>query len=108
MTVFTSRTGVTRDLELDIDRICEYEEDHQEWSLFKVFDKIAECPRFTDLNLVATFVGYPDFKTFVEDGFSMEDLANVVQRSKLLGFTDTDQEPERECLPPAETDSATY
>lgn len=87
MTLFTSFTGVVRDLDLDVDRICAYEEEHPEWSLFKVFDKIAECPRFTDLNLVATFVGYPDYKTFIEDGFNMEDLANVVQKSRLLGFT---------------------
>lgn len=87
MTLFVSSTGIEKDLDLDVDKICAYEEQHPDWSLFKVFDKIADCPRFTDLNLVATFVGYPDYKSFVEDGFDMEDLAGVVQKSKLLGFT---------------------
>lgn len=87
MTLFTSSTGVVRDLDLDVDRICAYEEEHPDWSLFKVFGKIADCPRFTDLNLISTFVGYPDYKSFVADGFGFEDLAKVVQGSSLLGFT---------------------
>lgn len=87
MTVFVSSKGIERDLDLDVDKICAYEEDHPDWSLFKVFGKIADCPRFTDLNLIAGFIGYPSYKEFVADGFTFEDLAKVVQESSLLGFT---------------------
>lgn len=87
MTLFTSSTGVVKDLDLDVDKICAYEEQHPDWSLFNVFGKLAECPRFTDFNLLAGFIGYPDYKSFVADGFGVEDLAKIVQESSLLGFT---------------------
>lgn len=86
MTLMTSRTGTVKDLDLDIDAICAYEADHPDWSLAQLMEGMPRM-RFTDLNLMATFIGYADYRAFVDDGFSMEDLAGTIEGSRYLGFT---------------------
>lgn len=98
MTVFTSSTGIVKDLDIDIDRVCAYEEEHPEWSLFHYIQDVAKCPRFTDMNLIATFVGYPSFKAWVQDGFSFEQLAEVISKSSIMGFTDSEEEEPTEVV----------
>lgn len=86
MTLMTSKKGITKDIDLDIDAICAYEEEHPEWSLFQLLEKMKSA-RFTDMNLLARFLGYQDFRAWADDGYTFEDMAGAVQGSKFLGFT---------------------
>lgn len=88
MTEFTSSTGVVRDVELDLDAICAYEESHPGWSLMDLMDSMKRL-RFTDLDLMARFLGFAGYKAFVSDGFTMSMMADMVTGSKFLGFTDS-------------------
>lgn len=88
MTMFTSSRGATRDVDIDIDAVCAYEEDHPDWSLVDLLNNM-ERMRFTDLNLLVSFLGFEDYKTFIEEGFSLEDLNAMLESSKYLGFTDS-------------------
>lgn len=86
MTMMATSAGAVKDLDLDLDFICGYETDHPDWSLFDMFEKMKR-PRFTDLDLMSRCIGYPSFREFVADGFTIEDMASVIQGSRYLGFT---------------------
>ncbi len=88
MTLMTSSKGITKDIDLDIDAICAYEETHPDWSILKLLEKMKDA-RFSDMNLLARFLGYADFRAWAEDGYTFEDMAGAVQGSKFLGFTDS-------------------
>lgn len=88
MTVFTSSTGVERDIDLDLDAICAYEDAHPGWALMDLVQQM-ERVRFTDLNLMSRFLGFADYKDFVDNGFSFAQMAEMVQGSRYLGFTDS-------------------
>lgn len=88
MTMMTSSKGITKDIDLDIDAICAYEDEHPDWSLFQLLERMKSA-RFSDMNLLARFLGYADFRAWAEDGYTFEDMAGAVQGSKFLGFTDT-------------------
>lgn len=91
MTLMTSSKGITRDIDLDIDAIVAYEEEHPEWSLFQLLEKM-KTARFSDMNLLARFLGYQDFKAWADEGYTFEDMAGAVQGSRFLGFTASDSE----------------
>lgn len=91
MTLFTSSTGVEKDIDLDLDRVVAYETEHPEWSLLVLVNSLKRL-RITDLNLMATFLGFESFKAFVADGFTVSDMADMVAGSKYLGFTDSTSE----------------
>lgn len=86
MTLMTGSAGTVKDLDLDLDFICGYEAEHPDWSLFDMFERMKR-PRFTDLDLMARCIGFPSYREFVAEGFTFEDMATVIQRSKYIGFT---------------------
>ncbi len=88
MTVVTSSLGVERDVELDFDRICAYEKEHPDWSILDLIAKIDRL-RFTDLDLLVGFLGFPDYRTFVDEGFDIDDIGDLLSKSRYLGFTDS-------------------
>lgn len=90
MTLMTSSKGITKDIDLDSTALCAYEAEHPGWSILDLMERMKRV-RFTDLNLMATFLGYPDYDAWVDDGFDMESMASAVQGSKYLGFTDSPQ-----------------
>ena len=87
MTLMTSSKGITKDIDLDIDAICAYEQTHPDRSILKLLEKMKDA-RFSDMNLLARFLGYASFREWAEDGYTFEDMAGAVQGSKYLGFTD--------------------
>ena len=48
-----------------------------------------ERMRFTDLNLMASFLGFRDFDDAIEQGVDMERMADLVRESKYMGFMAT-------------------
>lgn len=86
MTILTSSTGVSRDVDLDIDRICEYEESHPGWTIADLSDQLDRLS-FTAYNLMAQFLGFKDYKDWIDEGFTMEQMGEAIQGSKYLGFT---------------------
>ena len=99
MTVFTSRTGVVRDLDLDLDVVCEYEAKDANWSVFSLFKKISEgLIRFTDLNILARCIGYQDFAAFADEGFDIQVLSEAVTSSRFVGFMDSSTEESTEVV----------
>lgn len=89
MTVITSSVGESRDVELDIDRIIAYELDHPDWSITDMLSNTSQM-RFSDLDLLARFVGFEGVKDLISQGFSYKDLSEVFVGSKYLGFTEQD------------------
>ena len=87
MTVITSSVGESRDVDLDIDRIIECEAEHADWSILDMLSDMGRM-RFSDLDALARFVGFDGLKDFTSQGFSIKDLSEVFQGSKLLGFTE--------------------
>lgn len=91
MTEFTSSTGVVRDVDLDFDRVTKYEEDHQDWSILDLVQRIQKF-RLSDLDLLSQFLGFDGYKQFIDLGFKADDMADMIMASKYLGFTDSTSE----------------
>lgn len=81
--------GTTTDAEIDIGRVLAYEAEHPDWSLMDLL-KGMDRLRFTDMDLLARFVGFEGLQEFVNLGYSIKDLANVYEQSSLLGFMASD------------------
>ncbi len=88
MTLVTLADGTERDIDLDNDAICAYEAEHPDWSILDLIERM-ERMRFTDLNLMASFLGFRDFDDAIEQGVDMERMADLVRESKYMGFMDT-------------------
>lgn len=86
MTVVALADGTERDIDLDIDAICAYEEEHPDWSILDLFSRM-EKMRFTDLNLMSKFLGFRDYKDAIEQGVDITTMGDIVQSSRLMGFT---------------------
>ncbi len=86
MTLVTLADGTERDIDLDIDAICAYEEEHPDWSILDLFQRM-EKMRFTDLNLMSMLLGFRDYKDALEQGVDITTMGDIVQNSKLMGFT---------------------
>ncbi len=86
MTLVTLADGTERDIDLDIDAICAYEEAHPDWSILDLFQRM-EKMRFTDLNLMSMLLGFRDYKDALEQGVDITTMGDIVQNSKLMGFT---------------------
>lgn len=86
MTLVTLADGTERDIDLDIDAICAYEEEHPDWSILDLFQRM-EKMRFTDLNLMSRLLGFRDYKDALEQGVDITTMGDIVQNSKLMGFT---------------------
>lgn len=93
MTSFTSSLGVTRDVELDLDAIIDYEASHPDWTLKDVMDGITKL-RFSDMNLMARFLGFASVKECMDLGFTLQDMSEMMLSSRYLGFTDSTPETE--------------
>lgn len=94
MVMKTSKTGVTKDFELDFDQICAYEQTHRDWNILKEFEQV-ENIRFSSLDLLAKMIGAEGWKQFAADGFTAEDLADVIKTGlEDLGFSSQEPEPE--------------
>ena len=86
MTLVTLADGTERDIDLDIDAICAYEVEHPDWSILDLFQRM-EKMRFTDLNLMSMLLGFRDYKDALEQGVDITTMGDIVQNSKLMGFT---------------------
>jgi hypothetical protein len=86
VTLVTLADGTERDIDLDIDAICAYEEEHPDWSILDLFQRM-EKMRFTDLNLMSMLLGFRDYKDALEQGVDITTMGDIVQNSKLMGFT---------------------
>lgn len=95
MTLVTLADGTERDIDLDIDAICAYEEEHPDWSILDLFQRM-EKMRFTDLNLMSMLLGFRDFDDAIEQGVDMERMADLVRESKYMGFMATPGGEERD------------
>lgn len=89
MTVFVSSKGIERDLDLDLDAICAYEDDHPDWNIAKMMMAMDNGFRMTDMKVLASFFGISDLKAFLQEGFSLKVLMEAVQKSSIMGFTDS-------------------
>lgn len=87
MTLITSSEGTTMDIDLDLNYVMTYEEEHPEWSIFDVLKNMKSL-RFVDLDIIAKCCGFQGYKDFTDQGFGMEDLTKAVLESKYLGFSD--------------------
>lgn len=92
MTLVTLADGTERDIDLDIDAICAYEEEHPDWSITDLFNSMDTKIRFTDLNLMATFLGFSGFSELFNLGISGAKMYDIVRSSKYMGFTDSEEE----------------
>ncbi|MBE6524487.1 MAG: hypothetical protein E7Z65_06420 [Thermoplasmata archaeon] len=90
MVKVSSSTGIEKDFHLDFDAICSYENQHKDWSIMDEFDQLSKM-RFSSLNLLATFIGCNGWADFVKEGFTVENLASIIESGLAeLGFTSTD------------------
>lgn len=103
MTVFVSSKGIEKDLDLDIDRVCQYEQEHPDWGLVKFMVKYEANPRLTDMALLTYFMGFDSFQQFIDEGFSFTDLTEACQKASILGFM-TSGVPGAEEAEPEEAD----
>ncbi|MGN0138403.1 MAG: hypothetical protein ACI381_07345 [Candidatus Methanomethylophilaceae archaeon] len=87
MTEIERADGAVIDIELDLDAITAYEEVHPDWSIADMMS--GGSIRITTLNLMASFIGYPSYKEFIDSGFKLDDLLKVITSSKYLGFSTT-------------------
>ena len=79
---------------MDFDKVCEYERSHPNWSIMKEFEQVGNM-RFSSLDLLASMVGADGWKQFASDGFTAEDLAEIIKAGlEELGFTSQDQDSE--------------
>lgn len=94
MVKLTSKKGVTKEFALNFDKVCDYERSHPNWSIMKEFEQVGNI-RFSSLDLLASMVGADGWKKFASDGFTAEDLAEIIRVGlEELGFTSQDQDSE--------------
>lgn len=84
--IITSSIGEERDVDLDVDRIIAYEKEHPEWSLMAMMSNM-DKGRMTDFDTLAYMCGFDGLKDLISCGFTINDLSEVVQHSRILGFT---------------------
>lgn len=89
MTVITSSVGESRDVELDINKVIAYEQNHPDWSILAMAGGMDNM-RFSEYDLMCKFMGFEGFEDLVSQGFSPADVGEVLKRSKFLGFTEQD------------------
>jgi hypothetical protein len=83
----TSKKGVEKDVELDIDKVVEYETAHEDWSIIREMVKYGKVQRVSSVNLLASFVYEGGYKEWVRDGFTVGDLIDVITAElRALGF----------------------
>lgn len=88
MTLMVSSNGTTRDIDLDLDFVMAYEEEHPGWSVFNVLEAQENGVRYTDLDLVARCIGFEGIKDMVDQGYNVGDLKAAIGESKYVGFLD--------------------
>ncbi len=105
MTLFVSSKGIERDLDIDVDKVCAYEDQHPEWNLVDLILRLHSKPRFTDMALLAYFLGFDSLKDYIEEGFCLKDLLEAAEKASVLGFmiSGMQEEPEEDAEP-EETD----
>lgn len=84
---FTSSIGEEREIDLDVDRVIEYERAHPEWSLMGMMSSMDNA-RFSDFDILAYLMGFDGLKDLLKSGFSIGVLSEAVQHSEVLGFTE--------------------
>lgn len=88
MTLMVSSNGTTRDIDLNLDFVMAYEEEHPGWSVFNVLEAQDNGVRYTDLDLVARCIGFEGIRDLVDQGFTVDDLMTAIKESKYVGFLD--------------------
>lgn len=93
MVSITTKDGSVVEAELDIGRVLAYEAEHPEWSLFDTLGAMGDAKklRFTDIDLLAKLVGFEGIEEATNLGVSMQDIAEVISKSPILGFTASDK-----------------
>jgi len=73
---------------LDFDRVCAYEAEHPDWSIILEMRRFGKTLRFSALDLLASFCHEGGWKGWLEDGFTLSDLTNVLNEGLAeLGFS---------------------
>jgi len=88
VTLITLADATERDIDLDLDFVMNYEQEHPGWSVFNVLEAQDNGVRYTDLDLVARCIGFKGIKDLVDQGYTVDDLMTVIKESKYVGFLD--------------------
>ena len=89
----TAPNGETYRFEMDLEAILEMESKDPEFSLMKVMNRVGSTMRITDLVKITKALGW-DYKEFVKAGFTVVDLAEIVENCiQDLGFPSEAPEP---------------
>lgn len=89
----TEKNGNSYDFKLDVPAIMDMEAKDPKFSILNIMSDFADCPRFTDLNILAKSIGW-DYTEFIAAGFNIKDLLEIVSECmKEIGFF-IDSEPE--------------
>ncbi|WII07038.1 hypothetical protein PED39_05470 [Methanomassiliicoccales archaeon LGM-RCC1] len=90
MVHIVSSTGVEKDVSLDFDAICAYEDAHPDWSMVKELSNL-KTMKFSSLKVLTSFFYEGGWPQFVGDGFTIDDLSNVILEGlNELGFIPKD------------------
>lgn len=73
----TAPNGETYRFKMDLEAILEMESQDPEFSLMKVMNRVGSTMRITDLVKITKALGW-SYKDFVEAGFTVVDLADIV------------------------------
>lgn len=89
-----TKNGNEYDFKIDEAALMEKEAEDPKFNILDAIDKFSECPRLTDLYMLAKIIGW-DYKEFVAAGFNIQDLLTIYPECiKEIGFfISTDAEP---------------
>lgn len=88
MTQLTSRFGETRDIDIDFDRLEQYQEEHPDWNLIDALGAL-QTFKIKDLDPLAWILGFENANDwFKVHGYSLRQMDEAYAKSSLLGFSD--------------------
>lgn len=83
-----NKAGEEVEITLDFDKVCAYEKEHEDWSIILEMRKFGKTMRFSTLDLLASFIHPGGWKSWTAEGFTINDLTNVISEGlNELGFS---------------------
>lgn len=93
MSVKTTVNGKEATLEMDFDKVVEYELEHPDWSIVECIGHATESRRITDMNLITSFLMLDkknlgeDYLSCLRSGIKVDDIVAALREGLvLLGF----------------------
>lgn len=94
MTRIVSSKGIEKDIDLDVDKMMEFEDQDPSWSIVTLTERLDRL-RMHDVDQLVRCFGFDGVNDYLAQGFNIRQINQIIKGSKILGFTPgTDSDPQ--------------